>query len=236
MASANVLNLGGTAGGYASCPDIAGYPTGDYEWHMRLSLPDGQPAAFMWMWGKRQGAGQRSNYCLLNTAGTLGNSMSVDGTTELTAATSSTAAFANGAVTATWVKVTVDVDSGGGNRTTTFYTGTTDTNDYTSVSYSALGTAQVQAGTGGVFNSTAPLEIGTVVTGATNLLVASVYAFVMLDGIGGTAVANPIFANQKSGTTSFADAAGNTWTIGGASITGAGASGPKGGHRGRLIG
>lgn len=39
------------------------------------------------------------------------------------------------------------------------------------------------------------------------------YALEVLDGINGTAVANPDFTAQAAGATSFTDAAGNTWTF-----------------------
>ncbi|HEY6493781.1 MAG TPA: hypothetical protein VIZ43_10935 [Trebonia sp.] len=42
------------------------------------------------------------------------------------------------------------------------------------------------------------------------------YEFVLMNGIGGTVVADPVFTSQPAGVPSFADGQGNTWTLGGA--------------------
>jgi hypothetical protein len=50
-------------------------------------------------------------------------------------------------------------------------------------------------------------------------LAGSVYAAQVLNGINGTAVANPVFTAKAVGTTSFTDSAGRAWTITGTAIT-----------------
>src|SRR5690606_3997930 len=80
-------------------------------------------------------------------------------------------------------------------------------------------------GTTSVFDSTAPLEVGSVpeltVSGTLGGAISGKYiAFELRDGIGGTVVASPDFSAQAAGTTSFDDAQGNPWTVeAGAEIT-----------------
>jgi len=107
------------------------------------------------------------------------------------------------------VRVTLDVDNGAAGKTVTFYT--SDTIDGT---WTQLGDPVTTAGTTSIFDSTASLEIGDSAVGfAQGELPAKVWKFELRNGIGGSAVANPNFTAQTVGATSFADAAGNTWTL-----------------------
>lgn len=112
------------------------------------------------------------------------------------------------------LRVTMDVDDGSGNRVVTFYTAPT-----ISGSWTQLGSAVTTAGTTSIFASTAQIQLGDAGDNARtlNLSIAAgrLHAFQLLNGIGGSAVANPDFTTQSIGTTSFADAAGRTWTLNG---------------------
>lgn len=112
------------------------------------------------------------------------------------------------------VKVTLAVATG----TVTFYTAPT-----LAGAWKQLGDPVVVGATS-IFSSTVPLIIGanadlatagsfnaTPTKGATG----KVYAFKLLNGIGGTVVASPTFTAQAAGTTSFNDAQSNTWTLSG---------------------
>lgn len=112
------------------------------------------------------------------------------------------------------VRVTLDVDNGAGGCTATFYTSDTIAGTWTQ-----LGAAQVGGATTSIFASTAILSIldnpnsdlaGSVIRG-------KVYGAQVLNGIAGTAVANPDFTAQTNGATSFADTAtpAKTWTLNG---------------------
>jgi hypothetical protein len=106
------------------------------------------------------------------------------------------------------VRVTLDVDNGAGGRTITFYTAPSGT----SGPWAQLGDPVVQSGTTSIFNSTAAVQVGAVPVGMTYPS-GRVHAVEIRDGIGGTVVANPVFTAQTVGATSFADAAGRTWTL-----------------------
>jgi hypothetical protein len=113
------------------------------------------------------------------------------------------------------LRVTLDVNNGAGGRTATFYVGESVTGPFTQV-----GAAVTQAGATSIFDAVEPLVVGT----ATDLSTAyapdmSVYAFQLLDGIGGTALADADFTAQPSGSTFFVDDAGQTWTMFGAELT-----------------
>ena len=108
------------------------------------------------------------------------------------------------------LRVTLDVDDGAGGRRADFYVGETGDLDGTWTLFDSVtaagGTTSILDGTGLLLSTT---------TGPTDH-----YALQVRDGIGGTVVASADFEAQASGTTSFADGYGNTWTAGGdASVT-----------------
>jgi hypothetical protein len=131
-----------------------------------------------------------------------------DGTTQITDTSTVAPTVTDGARLA--VRVTLDVNNGAAGHTTTFYTAPTMTGTFVQ-----LGAPVITAGTTSIFNSTAPAEVGTFNGGASDVLAGTMHAVEIRDGIAGTVVANPDFAAQASGTTSFADAAGRTWTVNG---------------------
>ena len=111
------------------------------------------------------------------------------------------------------VRVTLDVDNGSSQHVITFYT-----SDSISGTWTQLGNTVTGSGTTNIRNSGAALRIGAIedLTGTVyHPSIGRVHAVQVLDGIGGTAAANPYFTAQSSGTTSFADAAGRTWTLSG---------------------
>jgi hypothetical protein len=123
------------------------------------------------------------------------------------------------------VKITMDVDNGAGGRDIKFYYSTTGING----SYTQIGTTVTQAGTTSIFASTATLQLGKVVNfelnGFSNLLqkfAGRIHGFQLYNGIAGSKVAEADYTAQATGTTSFADGLGNTWTLlGNAEITNA---------------
>jgi len=110
------------------------------------------------------------------------------------------------------VRITLDVDSGGGNRTATLYY--SDNIGGTWTQHSQI----VTAGTTSIYtSSTAPLEVGNVGGGAqiTNqtMMYGKIHAFELRNGIDGTLVANMSAASRAVGDTSWSDGLGNTWDI-----------------------
>ncbi|MER5882722.1 hypothetical protein ABT160_02720 [Streptomyces sp. NPDC001941] len=115
------------------------------------------------------------------------------------------------------LRFVLDVNNGSGNLATAAYWSTSISGTWTQF---GTGTG---SGVTSIFNSTAPLEIGPTQTGTVPMrapLVGRVHRAEVRNGIGGSVVANPDFTAKTPGTTSFADGAGRTWTVGGnAAIT-----------------
>jgi hypothetical protein len=84
--------------------------------------------------------------------------------------------------TATWYRVTLDVDNGNSEHEVKFYT----SND--GVSWTQFGSTFTGAGTTSIFSNSAPLRVGARGTSNDNALTGSVYRAQVLDGIGGTTV------------------------------------------------
>jgi hypothetical protein len=112
------------------------------------------------------------------------------------------------------IKITLLAATG----TVTFYTAPTIAGSWTQ-----LGSAVVKGATS-VFASTAPLAVGANASLAdTGALYQTpekgangkVYAFKLLAGIGGTAVASPVFTGQAAGAIGFNDVQSNAWTLSG---------------------
>lgn len=108
------------------------------------------------------------------------------------------------------LRATLDVDNGVGGHRVRFYRADSLDGDW-----ELIDTVD-GSGVTSIANTTAPLQIGD----ASAFLFlpfpqGSFYRAEVRDGINGTVVANPDFTAQAAGTTSFADGAGRTWTVGG---------------------
>lgn len=120
------------------------------------------------------------------------------------------------------VRATLDVDNGAGGATVRFYT-----SDSINGAWTQLGADATLGSTTSIFSGTSDLRIGNAIVGPSDDTSSGfmpargrVHAVQVLNGINGTAVANPDFTAQTSGNTSFTDAAGRTWSVaGGAEIT-----------------
>jgi len=207
----------GVAGGYATTPDNAALDiTGDLDVRFDATLTNwitSGSGASTELCGKFNFTGGSKSWILMVRNGALRLEWSVDGTNILNAtSTANLAVPAHGHLA---VRATLDVDNGASGNTVTFYTSDSITGTWTQ-----LGNAIVQSGTTSIFNSTAALEVGTVSTLGFQVCAGKVHKFQLRNGIGGTLVASPDFTAQASGTTSFTDSAGRTWSkAGNASIT-----------------
>jgi hypothetical protein len=108
------------------------------------------------------------------------------------------------------LRATLDVNNGAAGYDVKFYTAST-----ISGSWTQLGSTVTGSGVTSIYSSTATVTVGDV-SGLSGEAVDGYYhAFQLLNGIGGTVVANPDFSIQTSGATSFADTASspNTWTV-----------------------
>ncbi|MFE6079966.1 hypothetical protein [Streptomyces virginiae] len=203
--------------GRATTPDAAALDiTGDIDIRFDItpdawgSITNAQRRGVMGKWGA---VGQQSWRVTLSDGGKVVLIWTPDGTNPVGSSTDVPLPFAPGQRGA--VRATLDVNNGSGGWTATYYTAATLAGPWTQ-----LGTPQVTtSGTTSIFNSTAPLEVGTLDSEAFDTLSGEIHAVEVRSGIGGSVVANPNFAGQTVGATVFADAAGRTWTVASGSIT-----------------
>ncbi|MEV6571874.1 hypothetical protein [Streptomyces sp. NPDC051577] len=109
------------------------------------------------------------------------------------------------------IRATLDANNGAGGSTVVFYTATSLAGPWTQ-----LGDPIVTAGIASIFNSTASLEIGDITGTNFGVQARRIIRAEVRSGIGGTVVAAPDMRALTPGTTSWADTAGRTWTVGGA--------------------
>lgn len=227
-ATSSYLDVTNAMGDGATCPDSAGLSiTGDLDLQVDAWLPSW--SFYANLIGKYNATGnQRSYEMFVAGDGILTFAWSTDGVTRTFIG--STVPVPAPFVGRKAVRATFDVNNGIGGYTLTFYT-----SDTIAGSWTQLGDAIVTTGgTTSIFDSTSLLYVGSIANGAGGYGLAALdfdavpfstrgrfYAAKVLSGIAGTEKANPVFTTQSNGTTSFADAAGNTWTVNGASsITG----------------
>lgn len=171
-----------------------------------------------WLVSKYQAvAGGRSWGFRLADGGFLSIIWSTDGAAAQPTMVSNAAIPASYGSGELFVRVTLDVDDGAGNRVATFYYRRTEEADWT-----MLGTPVVVAGTTSIFNSSAAIVIGgaldaggavTEVLVNTDCLTGYVVEMTAKNGIGGTEFANPKFWNQPALSPTFTDTAGLIWTL-----------------------
>lgn len=205
------LVLTGASGAYSSTTDKAALDiTGDIDIRAVISLPDYSNGAIQTIVAKYvTGTNQRSYGMRVSATGFLQMVFSTNGTAGNTGTSTVdlySAGIADGDIIA--IRVTRAAATG----IITFYTGNPAID---SVTWVQLG-ATVTGTTGNLFVGTAPLEVGSASVGTGDRATGRIMAARVLNGISGTAAANPNFADQTTGTTSFADAAANTWTVNGA--------------------
>jgi len=200
------LDLPGVAGSTATTPDHADLePTGDLYVRAKLSMDDwtfgGLGTIFVGQWPNV--SGNNSWFFGTNAAGNLVFSWTTAGTTTITRTSTAIPPFVNGSIH--WVDVFIDVNNGAAGHDVIFRT-SEDGRTWTQ-----LGTTVTTAGTTSIFNSTAVLAVGDILSYA-----GQVYELeVRNGGMLGIPVATPDFSAQPVGTRSFTDDAGRVWTING---------------------
>lgn len=208
-----------------SCPDTVGNSTtGDMD--IRIDI---EPKRWT-RWGERNTStttdgltvliskygtpGNRGWHLRMRQDGALAFGWSTTGSNSAALTTTNTIDFSQPRLA---IRCTMDVDNGAGQATATFYTAPTIAGPWTL--FEAVTTT---AGTTSIFDSTNPIEIGTIAQGdpSTALLhyyhfVGRVYAAEVYNTITGSGlIAQATFTGRANGTTSFADGLGNTWTVG----------------------
>lgn len=112
-----------------------------------------------------------------------------------------------------WVRSVSDVNVGGTQKTTTYYTADYDGTTTVS-SWTPQGSVTSESGVITFFDSTSPLSI----PGALAITwVGRMYYAEVRGSDGGAIVANPDFRGQTPGATNFNDSTGKTWTLSGTS-------------------
>ncbi len=205
------LNLPGGSGDRIATPDDASLDiTGDIDVQVEASFDNWEVTSTTELIAKYLVTGnQRSWRLMLGTGGTMVFSWSNDGTafTDVQSTDTVQGSADDGRLA---IRVTFDVDNGASGNTTTFYYARTINGPWTQ-----LGDAVVNGGTTSIFSSTATLQIGDISALSFTSPTCHVHKAKVLNGIAGSAVANPDFTAQTVGASSFADAAGRTWTVAG---------------------
>lgn len=205
------LVLPDTSGANATTPSVAALNVpGDIDIRAVIAFPDYSDGATQAIIAKYVTTGdQRSFQLRVGATGTLQFVFSVNGTTGNTA-TSTVTLYDEGKSDGELIAVRVTRASASG--AITFYIG----NDpvLQPDSWEPMG-AVISGTTGALFASTAPLEVGTTNNGVNDRALGTVVMAQVRNGISGTIVANPNFAREATGTASFADSTGKTWTVNG---------------------
>lgn len=201
--------LTGASNSYASTPDTAALRiTGDIDIVARLSMADWTPSAAQTVVSKWLITllGWRLD---VNTSGQLELFTSANGTTSISQA-SSALPFTNG--TAYWVRATLDVNDGAGNRVYSFYYAANS--EIEPLSWTLLSTHTV-SGTTSINGTTVQVEVGSQGLG-NNRLNGDVHRVIVRDGIAGTVVADfdPSDALAASSTSwNSCRVGGQAWTL-----------------------
>jgi hypothetical protein len=204
-----------TGGSYASTTDKAALDiTGDIEVRFEVTPESWRPEKNMVIGGKYAITGnQRSWHVRLTSDGIVQLVWTADGSTILgiSPTLSDPIPEDSGRLA---VRITFDVNDGGGNRVGTFYTGPAITGPWTTLA------TVTTAGTTSIFSGTAPLEVGTTNAGTSAFSVdipfsGKIHGFRVYNAIGGTLVADFDPSTQDPGATSWTDTTGtaNTWTV-----------------------
>lgn len=196
----NGLYLPGTVSNNASTPDSASVSiTGDID--IRLKLTEHVEVANSYYAGHLTGA-SNLGWRLGRSASGVYFQWTADGSTLETSVTATGLSLSAGE----WLRATMDVDDGASQHVVTIYT-SADGETWTQEQQ------VTRAGTTSIFDSSDAVYVGSGYGGSGLSSNATIEAFELRDGIGGTLVASPNFALQAPGTTSFDDDEGNTWTI-----------------------
>lgn len=193
------LYLPGSGSSFISTPDAASLDlSGDFSLRIEYVIL-GSTGGNQGLIAKYGGAGQRSYQLLAGVFGTMETVVSTDGTatTNVGSVTiPSTPAY----------RLDLDADDGSTNRVGTHYSAPSLDGPWTQIDQ------DTQSGTVSIFNSTAALVLGSATSSGGSFFNGLIKRAEVRDELDAV-VANPDFRGLAPGTTSFDDAAGNTWTL-----------------------
>lgn len=215
------MSMPGVDGSYANTPDTAVLDiVGDFDVRVEVTPATWRPASFMALATKQQPTSGNTSWALhLLPTGALELSWSTDGTNGANRVVRVSTAVVPSTTTRVAVRAVLDVNNGASGHTVTFYTAPDISGGWTQ-----LGSAVTNAGVTSVFSGASSVAMGAADNGGPTFTNATrysgwVHAFELRNGINGTVVANPSFADQDPGTRTFTDPAGRVWYLqGGADI------------------
>lgn len=205
------LVVDGVVGNFARTPDHASLDiTGDID--LRVVATTGQwqdaVAGNKYLIAKWDAAGNQRSYAFrISTAGFLQLAYSTNGTAITSRSATAQLPISSGRLA---VRVTFDVNDGGGNNVVRFYYSESIDGPWTQ-----LGSNVTNAGTITMHSGSAVLEAGTADTGGFVGFIGTIQAAQVLNGIDGTIVADADFERQKAGVVLFNDSTGKPWTVDG---------------------
>ena len=211
VAGAAYLLLDGASGCYASTPDAAvNSITGDIDIRCQVAMDDWTPSGQICLVAKFVQTGNQRAWALAVAAGgQLLLYSTPDGTNASLVTGTSTAATGFTNETKHWVRVTLDVNDGGGNRVYRFYT------SEDGVTWTQLGSTVTTAGVTTIFDSSAAVQISGIDVSASQNFAGKVYRAQIYNGIAGTLAVDFNLANVIKGATSFSTPTGEVWTVNG---------------------
>jgi len=200
----NYLYLPGGSN-WATTPDAAALDiTGDLEIVVRVALSDYTPTASQILCSKRA-SGQYSWQLFINTSGTVGFTVTTDGSTQITSSSSvpSAGTFVDG--TTYWLKATRTAATG----VCTWQYAADQATEPTSWTTLA---ANVNGASGNVFSGTAALDVGGITGGSMD---GRFYRCIVRNGIGGTTVFDADFTTgiTSGAQTTFTESSANAATV-----------------------
>jgi len=205
VSTGNYLYLPGVASNYASAPDSAALDvTGDLDLRVKVALDDWTPAAAQVLLGKRT-AGQFSYQFIVNTNGLLSLYWSTTGSDQVTNFSNAAPTVADGATL--WVRATLSVAS---NYAVNYYT----SND--GLTWTQLGSTVSGTGATSIFAGTAPIEVGSIISGTASNARGKFFRAQVLNGINGTLAFD---ANFESSITSLTQTSFTESSTNGATVT-----------------
>jgi hypothetical protein len=210
MASGTYLYLPGVASNYASTPDAAAVDIiGDIDIRVKAAFDDWTPSATQILLGKYASGTQYSYAFSVASNGRLQLGWSPLGTTASGITVSSTVSPTVVDGETIWVRATLDVDNGASGNDVKFFTSPDGT------TWTQLGSTVTTAGTTSIFNSTAVLEVGSILVGTSNPARGKFFRAQVLNGIDGTVAFDANFETSITSLnqTSFTESSANAATV-----------------------
>lgn len=197
------LRLPGTASNNCTTPDSAALTVStEVDVRLKFAPPDWTPSGLRELVGKfNSGSSQKSIRWQLDPSGVLNLSLSVNGSSEATTASSVAVTGVTDGV-ARWVRFTWRASDG---RVQFFQSGDGS-------SWTQIGIDRTVA-IAGIFDSNTPWEIGSVNGGGAGSLTGKIYQAEIRSVIDGTTIASPNFETATPAALFVTDTQGNIWNV-----------------------